>query len=94
MDIPRVALGHREGTESMATLVYNDRIFWPNGEGETPCTKEYADAMAAKDAIFDPNYDEGTSENLSPEDYQRYCELDNALMTMQANGHLGKSIRY
>lgn len=74
---------------------FDDIIEFPNGEGFTPCTKEYANKMAARDAIFDPTFDTGSLEDLSPEDYQRYCELDHELLTMQMSGlHLGKSVRY
>lgn len=78
----------------MTKITHDDVIEWPNGEGFTYCSREYADTMAAKDAIFDPNHDEGTSEDLSPEDYNRFHELDNKLMSMQADGHIGESVRY
>jgi hypothetical protein len=83
-----------ETTETTMTQ-FDSSIEWPNGEGYTPCTKAYANKMAEKDAIFDPNYDRGSIEDLDPEAYERYCRLDNELMTMQASGeHLGKSVRY
>lgn len=70
-----------------------DVLEWPNGQGFTPCSREYADKSAMKDAI----YVEGTGglDKLSPEDYEAWNRLDSELMTMQASGeHLGKSERW
>lgn len=75
-------------------MIHDDVIEWPNGEGFTPCTREYADKMMARDAIFDANIDEGSTEDLCPEDYERWHQLDSELCQMQMAGHLGKSERY
>lgn len=76
-------------------LIHDDVLDWPNGLGYTPVTREYADLTRAKNAIYDPNNQRyGTLDDLSPEDYQRYNVIDNQLLTLQANGHCGKSERY
>lgn len=81
-------------TDTTSRLRLDDALDWPNGEGFTPCTREYADKMAAREAIYDANHDEGSTEDLSPEDYQRWHELDSELCQMQMAGHIGKSERY
>ncbi len=68
-----------------------DAIEWPNGEGFTPCTREYAALMDERDAIL-PDY--LNLDDLSPEDYQSWNVLDQKLLSMQADGHLGKGERY
>lgn len=74
-------------------LKHLDVIEWPNGLGCTPCTLEYRATKDKRDNICNPN--EGDSiHDLPPELYQEYSVLDNELMTMQSNGHLGKSERY
>lgn len=80
----------------MATTQHTDAIDWPNGEGYTPCTPEYASLMAERDRIYDANYDrpDRTLEDLSPEDYQRWHVLNDRLHTMQADGALGKPVRF
>lgn len=74
------------------TIEHNDQIDWPNGQGYTPCSEEYANKLFEKNLIH--KVGEGSLDDLSPADYQRYCELDNELGNMQLNGHLGKSVRY
>lgn len=70
-------------------------IFWPNGMGETPCSEAYAKAKDERDAIYEAGNDDGTTmDDLTPEEYQRWNELDHELGNMQINGHLGASIRY
>lgn len=70
-------------------------IDWPNGEGYTPCTAEYAAKMTERDAIFDPTFDEGSTDDLSPEDYNRWHTLQHELENMLGSGkHVGKSVRY
>lgn len=69
-------------------------ITWPNGRGFTPCSQAYADALAQQEAICDLQTG-GIVDELSPEDYERWHRLENALLTMQASGeHLGKSETY
>lgn len=76
-------------------MEHTSAIYWPNGNGETPCSAEYAATKDARDAIYVCGNDEGeTLDDLSPEDYQRWNELDDKLNGLQLNGHLGKSIRY
>lgn len=80
---------------SIPAIIHDAVLDWPNGLGYTPVTREYADLTHAKNAIHVPNNDYGKSlDDLSPEDYQRYNVIDNQLLTLQANGHCGKSERY
>lgn len=72
--------------------IFDHEIEFPNGLGYTPCTKEYFDIYQAKDMLSDggrimPN-------DMSSEDYNRFCHLDNDALNLQADGHLGKSVRY
>lgn len=73
---------------------HTDAIDWPNGGGYTPCTVEYRTLMDEREAIFDPNHDDGSVEDLSPADYERWHSLNDKLCTMQASGHLGKPVRF
>ena len=74
--------------------VYSSAIDWPNGEGYTPCTDEYRSLMDQRDAIFDPNFDSGSTEDLSSEDYEKWHSLDARLCELQMAGALGKSVRF
>lgn len=77
------------------TAKFTAFIDWPNGEGYTPCTAEYAEKMAERDAIFDPTFDKGSTEDLSADDYNRWHKLQHELDQMQGSGnHLGRSVRY
>ena len=71
---------------------FKDALEWPNGEGFTPCTPEYAAIVDAMEAIK-PN--DMNLDDLSPEDYQEWNVLEYKRLEMQMSGlHLGKSIRY
>jgi len=50
--------------------------------------------LAEREAIYDPNYDEGSLEDRSPEDYERWHALDNELAQMLAAGHVGIGVRW
>lgn len=78
-------------TAAKATLIHDDAIEWPNGEGYTPCTREYAEMYDRMDAI---KPDDVRMDELSPEDYEAWNALDHQRCQMQIDGHLGKSIRY
>ena len=67
------------------------QIDWPNGQGHTPCSAQYMAAMEERDAIGETS---PTLDGLSPENYQRWNELDSEMLQMQVNGHVGKSVRY
>lgn len=56
----------------MTKMKHDAAIYWPNGRGYTPCTQEYADKLAERDAIHDPRY--GNLDDLSPADYNKYCK--------------------
>ncbi len=75
----------------MSHLQHDDAIEWPNGEGFTPCTTEYAALMDKADAIK-PDY--VRMDDLSPADYETWNALQAKLDSMQLAGHLGKSVRY
>lgn len=69
-------------------LVHDDSLEWPNGEGFTPCTSEYRRLFDEQMAIWDPNTSDLNLDDLSPEDYNRWCQLDNDLGILQLRGHL------
>lgn len=75
----------------MTKIKHDDAIKFPNGEGFTPCSREYA-IIADKLEALKPDYI--NLDDLSPEDYQEWNVLDNERMNLMASGHLGKSIRY
>ena len=75
-----------------ATREFTRNLPFPNGKGYTPCTKVYYDVYHDKMAICNPNAGESI-DALSPEKYQRWSELDNDLMGMSLDGHLGTSVR-
>jgi hypothetical protein len=70
---------------------HNDAIEWPNGLGFTPCSREYAELVDRLDAL---KPDWRNLDDLSPEDYNEFCSLDNRRSEMMMAGHLGKSVRY
>lgn len=72
-------------------LVHDDAIEFPNGEGFTPCAREYA-AVCDEMAVIKPSW--LSLDELSAEDYDRFCCLDNKRSEMMISGHLGKSVRY
>lgn len=72
-------------------MEHSDAIEWPNGEGFTPCTHEYAEICDRMDAIK-PDY--LNLDDLSPADYNEFCTLSNLRDEMMMSGHVGKSHRY
>jgi hypothetical protein len=72
-------------------MKHDDAIEWPNGEGFTPCSSEYAQLIDRMDAIKPENFN---LDDLSPQDYEEWNRLDDKKYSMLAEGHLGKSIRY
>lgn len=80
----------------MQMTKHTDAIDWPNGAGYTPCTREYAEAMDQRDAIYDANHDrpERTLEDLSPEDYEAWHRLDQKLSELRHAGHMGEPVRF
>lgn len=58
----------------------DDAILWVNGDGETPCTKRYAD-------LYEEQRHLGAHEN-------RYHEIEEALIMLREIGHVGKSVKY
>jgi len=74
-------------------MEHTETIDFPNGNGFTPCTKEYRDVYDARCAICDLNDGESLSD-LSPEEYQEWSLLDDKLASMQISGHTGKSVRF
>lgn len=83
----------RQATIAQRNPAFTSSIEWPNGEGYTPCTPEYA---AVQDAIDDLNdFGAINMNDMTPENYERYNQLLSEADTMQASGqHLGKSVRY
>lgn len=74
---------------------HTTQLAWPNGKGHTPCSQEFADTKHARDSIYAVGNVQGeTLDGLSPEQYQRWNELDDKLNQLQLNGHLGQSVRY
>ena len=75
----------------MTDMTFTRNLPFPNGKGYTPCTKEYFDLYHAKMALHNPA--DGSLDALSPEDYQRWCEMDQQIMQMALDGHIGTSVR-
>lgn len=75
------------------TIKHDCILDWPNGEGETPCSTEYLMTLTQRDLIYEPG-SKGSLEDLSPEDYQKWNELDDKLNNLHLNGHIGKSVKY
>jgi hypothetical protein len=74
------------------TESFIESLEWPNGEGYTPCSAEYAAIMDAMEAIK-PN--DVNLDDLSPADYQEWNVLEDKRAALQMSGkHLGKAIRY
>jgi hypothetical protein len=75
-------------------IEHNEQLEWPNGQGYTPCSTEYATTYDARNAIYNPNEEGRTLNSLSAADYQEWCSLDHKLGTLQLQGHTGKGVRY
>jgi len=74
------------------TITHDSSIEWPNGEGWTPCSKEYA---AVNDEIDDLNdFGRIGMDDMSPDDYEKYNRLDDKRNGLLLAGHVGKSERY
>lgn len=69
-------------------LVHNDSLEWPNGLGFTPCTTEYRKLFDEQMAIWDPNTSDLNLDDLSPADYNRWCQLEDQRAGLQLRGHL------
>lgn len=77
------------------TVEHSDFLDWPNGMGYTPCSAKYRSLFEERNGIYQPGNDDGlTMNDLSPEDYQRWNELDSELANLQIAGHTGKGVRY
>lgn len=77
------------------SIEHNAVLYWDNGEGETPCSQEYLELFNQKNAIYSPGRDyEMCLDDLDIDDYEAWNRLDDKLLGMQADGHIGKSIRY
>lgn len=85
-------MGH-PATENNSLRLYTRSIEFPNGKGYTPCTQEYYDLYHEKKALHDPASGESL-DDLPPADYQRWCEMDQKVMLMSVDGHVGKSVWY
>ena len=72
-------------------IVLDECIDWPNGLGFTPCSTLYREKFDEREAIK-PDY--VNLDDLSPEDHNRYCRLENELANLQAEGHLGPGERW
>lgn len=77
----------------MTNIELDHRIYFPNGKGYTPCSALYEQLRHELYAICDPN-DGESIHDLSPDDYQRWSELDNELANLRLHGHVGTSVRY
>jgi len=86
----------------MPKFEFDDMLIWPNFDGSTPCTKAYAETMAARDAIKNkPEYDDirGADgwlpiDDMTAEDYEAWCRLDAQLGSMQIEGQVGMGERW
>lgn len=69
-----------------------DVIEWPNGEGETPCSAEYADLTRQIDEMSD--FGRIRMDDMSPADYEAFNRLLYDRLGLQSRGHLGTGYRY
>jgi hypothetical protein len=76
----------------MSKIKHDSHIEWPNGEGFTPCSREYAEVNDKIDDLND--FGRLGMDDLSPEKYEKYNRLLNRQGELQLAGHLGKSVRY
>lgn len=83
-------MGH-PAIKNISFTPFTHSIEFPNGKGFTPCTKEYYDLYHEKKELHDPASGESL-DDLPPADYQRWCVMDNKIMLMLLEGHLGKSV--
>lgn len=74
-------------------IVHDHLLHFPNGAGNRECSSEYIDTLDARNSIYQIG-DDGTLDDLSPEDYNRWYTLEHKLDQMQGNGHLGRVTRY
>lgn len=73
-------------------MTHDDAIEWPNGEGFTPCSREFAEVTDKIDALSD--FGRISMNDMSAADYQEYNRLLTQRDTLQMTGHVGKSERY
>lgn len=73
-------------------MEFTDAIEFPNGRGFTPCTREYAELTDQIDALSD--FGRIRMNDMSPDDYETFNRLLSARDSLQAAGHLGKSVLY
>lgn len=92
-EVKRRELDRAAANDVAEALVHDHAIEWPNGEGFTPCTALYRETMDERDAIHDLNDPREPLDSLSPEDLQRWNVLDDRLLGLQADGHVGQSER-
>jgi hypothetical protein len=98
VDVGKIGhLGGLDGNSAVCTANLrrehhlDDAITWPNGEGFTPCTRAYAE-LCDKLAALKP--ETVNLDDLSPDDYNEFCALSHRRDQMQAEGHLGQSVRH
>lgn len=75
-------------------IEHDGMMFWPNDAGYTPCSHAYVDKLLKQRAIFDPTEDMGSTDDLPPELYQEWHQLQSELDTMMLEGHVGKGVRF
>lgn len=83
-------------------IEHSATIYWPNGEGETPCTPAYLALIEERDALLGKTIDQSGSaydggarpDDLEPAEYERYHWIENELGNLMLAGHVAKSVRY
>jgi hypothetical protein len=83
--------GQLPGAESPRAIKHSATIDWPNGQGYTECTPEYAAIYDEIEAIKPADV---RMDDLSAEDYETFNRLDSQRCQMQMAGHVGRGVRY
>jgi len=73
-------------------MLHDSKIEWPNGEGYTPCTKEYREINDKIDDLND--FGRISMDQMTPENYEKYNQLLDRQGQLHLFGHLGQSVRY
>lgn len=71
---------------------FTEALVWPNGMGETPCSREYYEISQKINDLLSGDI---SMNDLSRDDYELYNRLSFERDEMLMSGeHVGKSIRY
>lgn len=72
-------------------------IYWPNGDGETPCTETYRALTDAINALIETTKDDqggAHPSDLSADDYERLCRMEVERDNLAMAGHIARPVIY